>query len=124
MYGCEARVALGRDFVRSADCKACGTRLSLNLPRHAMTERTLVCDDCWTAGRIATGLAALDVVTELSTGTPRDVLDLDLEALGIPPLHLLAVETAHGTTWIELSADTGRVFSSPPAPPLEETAPL
>jgi hypothetical protein len=113
-HGSDARVALGRDFVRSAACKACGIRRPVNLPRHAMTERCLICDTCWTAGRMATSPALLDVVREISAETPIEVLDLDLETLGIPPLHLLAVETARGTHWIELSADTERVLSSWP----------
>jgi adenylyltransferase/sulfurtransferase len=123
-YGRHARIDLGRDFVRSAACKACGTRLSLNLPRHAMTERTLVCDVCWTAGRKATDPAALDVVTELSFKTPIDVFDLNLETLGIPPLHLLSVETGRGTHWIELSGDADRVFPSWPAFRRQESSSL
>jgi hypothetical protein len=36
------------------------------------------------------------------------ILDRPLEALGIPPLHLLEVRTASGSRWIELGGDAER----------------
>jgi molybdopterin-synthase adenylyltransferase len=114
-YGADVTIHLGRDFLLTAACKGCGSHLPLWRPRYATNERDLVCDTCWAAGRETVGNPMLETTSAISLKSPSGVLDLSLEALGIPPLHILAVTSNEATGWIELTGDADRVLPGWPA---------
>lgn len=111
------RRALGRTFtvpVRAA-CKACRRQLWLHRSRHSTSERELVCDACWSANRESLHDPALQILSVPRLTSPLDVLETTLEELGIPPLHVLAVEHGDTTRWIELTGDADRVLPERPS---------
>jgi len=113
MAGGPVSIELGRDFVLTSNCKACGSGLRHMRPRHRMFERDLICERCRVEARQVKSEAAVAVLSAMDAGADRSLLDLTLEDLGIPPLHVLEVRSARGSSWIELTGDAGLLGSWP-----------
>ncbi len=106
-----------RVFVVSAPCSHCGRQAELLRPKFIIFERELVCPGCRRkraargAGRtrVLGGEVAPPVFSLEATG--RNLLNLPLRRLGVPPLHVLAVYDRHDSyDYYELSGDTARLF--------------
>lgn len=109
-WGHPVTVRLEREFLVECRCTGCGTPLRLWKPRHRTHTHDLVCQTCLREARPLTGDPAITSVSELSPATDRAVLDLSLDALGIPALHLLEVGGKRGEGWVELTGDLPRVL--------------
>jgi len=103
-----------RDFLVSARCKGCGERLDLLRPRFRVTEADLVCPSCRTTGRSPANDSELSVIQGLSLDSPCALLERPLDALGVPPLHVLEISTPRGSRWIELTGDLLRILPAGP----------
>jgi adenylyltransferase/sulfurtransferase len=121
-WGADITIELGRDFLIAARCLACGTERPLMRARHRTWERDLLCERCVDRPGPRTTDPEMTAIQTLSLETAPAILDRSLEALGIPPLHLLEIRTADGPHWIELSADTERLLPGWPTVVREEIA--
>jgi adenylyltransferase/sulfurtransferase len=107
-WGGDVVLELGRDFLIAARCLGCGTERPLRRPRHRTWERDLLCEGCAAGGGSRGRDPDITAIQSVSLQTAPVILDRPLEALGIPPLHLLEVRTASGSRWIELGGDAER----------------
>lgn len=110
LLGTGITIALGRDFLLTSRCKGCGEELPLWRPRHRIFEQDLVCDACTLVGRPPVVDPRIQTLRTLSTQADARVLDLSFDELGIPPLHVLQVQSSRGTHWIELTGDLPHVL--------------
>jgi len=108
-WGGDVVLELGRDFLLAARCLGCGTERPLMRARHRTWERDLLCERCAESAGPRTTDPEITAMQSISVRTPPAILDRLLDALGIPPLHLLEVRTAAGPRWIELSGDAERI---------------
>lgn len=105
--GSGAVLSLGRQFLRSTVCGNCGCRTVYNKPSFRLYQDEVDCPQCG---------AAVDrdnfvYVNELSAASDGELLDMTLEAVGIPKLHILAVRDGHGDErYYELSGDVPNVM--------------
>jgi len=104
-FGEEVEIDLGREFITASRCKACGTPIQQYRPRHAIFERDFVCSTCQRTKHPVTKDPQPTGIRTLSEGTEPRLLDLTLEELGVPALHILEVRTPKGSRRIELSGD-------------------
>jgi len=111
----EVALDLGRDFLLAARCLGCGTERPLMRARHRTWERDLLCERCAKSPGPWPTDPEIEAMQSISLQTPPAILDRSLEALGIPPLHLLETRTARGPHWIELSGDAERILPGWPA---------
>jgi molybdopterin/thiamine biosynthesis adenylyltransferase len=115
LLGGEVTIELGRDFLLTSRCKGCGEELRLWRPRHQVFEQELVCAGCQVADRPLLVDPQVVRVRTVSAQTAPEVLDLTLAELGVPPLHVLEVQSASGPGWVELSGDMPAVLPNWPS---------
>jgi molybdopterin/thiamine biosynthesis adenylyltransferase len=103
-----------RSFVTDFPCRSCGNLIRFDRPPFRIFDDEALCGDC-IAGRVHE--PALEAAVGERLGrfsleeTPARLLDLSLEALGIPPLHVVAVQArAGGYSYFELSTDQAHVL--------------
>lgn len=96
----------GRDYIKSAMCIYCGEETLVGTPRFRFKDEMAICPRCREA-------ATHDEPSEPITNTMKyyslndeDVLDLTLDRLGIPPLHVLhAFDEEDNEFMVELTGD-------------------
>ena len=103
-----------RAFMGDFPCRSCGTTIRFDRPPFRIFDDEAYCEGC-RAGRPPQPPAEVIAGEKLSrfslAETPARLLDFTLDALGIPPLHVVSVRDAEdGYRYYELSADEEAVL--------------
>ncbi len=112
-YDCVIDTYPDSAFVTKAKCISCHKEIVVNKPMADIYSDELYCDGCakTDAGGYTPEYQAIDV---FSADMPEQyLLDYSLEALGIPPLHVLTVREKGNdgnVKFVELTADVNRVL--------------
>lgn len=112
-YDCVIDTYPDSAFVTKAKCISCHKEIVVNKPMADIYSDELYCDGCTKtdAGGYTPEYQAIDV---FSADMPEQyLLDYSLEALGIPPLHVLTVREKGNdgnVKFVELTADVNRVL--------------
>lgn len=102
-----AVLELGRPFLRSITCGRCGHRTVYNKPAFRLYQDEVRCGSC--SGEVDRNNFVF--AQELSRDSDGELLDLTLEELGMPRLHILTVRGGDGSyQYYELSGDAVRVM--------------
>ena len=109
-----ALVLYDRTFVTDFPCLRCGTAIRFDRPTFRIFDDEAHCSACCAGEEPA---QQREPAREERLGrftldeTPPRLLDLTLEALGIPARHVVSIQGGNGDfTWYELSADEARVL--------------
>ncbi|HUW12461.1 MAG TPA: ThiF family adenylyltransferase [Anaerolineae bacterium] len=92
---------LGRDFVVALECRTCDTRAGVCRPLQQVTLDEGKCPTC--------GETRHPVMTHRITGD-ENFLGKTLDALGIPPLHIVAARDGLNYRYFELTGDADTFF--------------
>lgn len=107
--GPQAVLELGRPFLRSITCGHCERRTVFNKPAFRLYQDEIRCESC----SEEVDRNNFEFVLELSADSEDELLNLTLEELGIPRLHILSVRDKDGGyKYYELSGDVARVMPS------------
>lgn len=114
-----------RSFVLRVRCRSCARWLEVGKPRHAVFDTDVYCDDCTADDRPEGTPETITETEDLSVftlrDTPREVLELTLEKIGIPLLGVLPVRDAGGEyRYYELTGDRSALL--PGLPPERQPA--
>jgi molybdopterin/thiamine biosynthesis adenylyltransferase len=109
-----------RAFVLDAPCRVCGARIVLNRPSFRIFDDELLCHQCAGSGSQDGAGRASDPPTVVSphmlnvfglATTPDWILDMSLETLGVPALHIAEIKCVDGRElYYELSADESTIL--------------
>lgn len=104
-----------RNFVSWASCPGCGKKVRIYQPLFKVHTDDLYCPRCREANVGENYLNFVDDISLLNfslADTPADILDLTLKELGIPPFHVLCVQSADGeqSAFLELTRDAAEVL--------------
>lgn len=107
--GPKAVLELGRPFLRGITCGHCGHRTAFNKPAFRLYQDEVRCENC----SKEVNRNNFEFVLELTADSEDELLDLTLEELGVPRLHILSVRDGDGGyQYYELSGDVAKVMPS------------
>lgn len=109
-----------REFIRSVECKLCNTKIEIYRPAFRVFAEDTVCSDCKKNGRgtiddASKVEAPIDSIWEFSLEeTEERILNMNLQEIGIPKWHVLAVQDDDGDTYMyfELAGDANDVLTN------------
>ncbi len=105
--GSGAVLRLDRQFLRSTTCSACGCQNVYNKPSFRLYQDEVDCPRC--GATVARD--SFIYVNEFSNASDGDLLDMTLEEIGVPKLHILTVSGQDGSErYYELSGDAVRIM--------------
>ena len=96
---------LDRMFLNSAECSKCGKTSNFLSPVYRLYIDEVKCAHCGTSS----DRNKLNYVSELSYDSGR-LLDMTLEQVGVPKLHIVAIRANSDVKYYELSADIPNVM--------------
>lgn len=111
-----------RSLVLEATCRTCGVLGAVRRPKHLLYDHDLICLEGDSAGCRHTLLGSQRLSSDQATsmveiaeyslnGTLPEVLDMTLEAIGVPALHIVPVRSIDGNyIHYELAGDSARVL--------------
>lgn len=107
LSGKNATLTFDRQFLGSITCSYCGKKTIFNKPAFRLFIDEVKCSGCSeTADR-----NNLEYIEELSLKSAADLLDMTLEDIGIPKLHIISVRSGEGNyKYYELTGDVNRVM--------------
>ncbi|MBR1735671.1 MAG: ThiF family adenylyltransferase, partial [Firmicutes bacterium] len=99
-------------FVISANCRSCNKEIKFYKPAHSIYEEDVYCDECQKAGRTTNGYTDYKYILDFcSDMEEKDILDMTLEEIGIPKLHILSMRNKDDKyIFYELSGDIKNVM--------------
>jgi adenylyltransferase/sulfurtransferase len=100
-----------RSFLKSAKCRCCGKMMDVYKPSFRLFIDDLFCDYCKAGGVTRVEHEELDYISDISLKDGDNLLDMFLDGLGFPKLHILAVRDAQGNyKYYELSGDIKNIM--------------
>ena len=100
--GENAVLTFDRQFLRSITCEHCGKKTLFNKPAFRLFIDEVKCSDC----SENVDRNNFEYIDELSFESEGSLLDLTLEDIGIPRLHIISVRSVNGEyKYYELSGD-------------------
>lgn len=107
LSGEHAALTFDRQFLRSITCNHCGKKTIFNKPAFRLFMDEVKCSECSdTVDR-----NNFEYIEELSLESGDDLLDLTLEDIGIPKLHIVSVRSREGNyKYYELTGDVTKVM--------------
>lgn len=105
--GENAALTFDRQFLRSITCNHCGRKTIFNKPAFRLFIDEVKCSECSeTVDR-----DNFEYIEELSLESTDDLLELKLEDIGVPKLHIVSVRSGEGDyKYYELTGDVNRVM--------------
>ena len=110
--GKNATIILDRTFIAYERCKQCGKIIKIFKPSDVLYDDEIYCSECNPNGYNSCVIVK-DVLKlhEITVDTPSEILDLTLEAIGIPKLHIVCVRDENGEhKYYELTGDKSRLM--------------
>lgn len=103
----------GRDYIKSGYCVYCGNEITINIPRFEFKDDMAICDMCKHSAELCE--SSEPIVNSISSYseeyTDTEILDMSLENLGIPPLHVIRVYDDNEIEYyIEMTGDLSRIM--------------
>ncbi|MDR1962657.1 MAG: ThiF family adenylyltransferase [Planctomycetaceae bacterium] len=100
-----------RDFLRSIKCATCGKQTFFYKPVFRLFGDEVICSNCKKQDGERFVIGEYDYIPDFDMNCEDTLLDLTLEQLGIPKLHIVTVrDTAGGYKHYELSGDVKNVM--------------
>ena len=106
-----------RSFVRRVRCRSCGQWIEIGRAEFRVYDSDTFCERCNTqeekihslAENEPTGKELLSIYSLIET--PREILDLELDTIGVAPFHVLPVQDAQSRLiYFEMSGDESRII--------------
>jgi len=100
----------GREFISQLYCVFCGKEIKIEMPRYKLKREHTFCNDC--TEDMSESALICDSIKKFSLSyTPDEVLNLSLEVLGIPKLHILMIVDKNDEVhYVELTGDLCNVL--------------
>jgi Dinucleotide-utilizing enzymes involved in molybdopterin and thiamine biosynthesis family 2 len=107
LSGKSATLTFDRQFLRSIICNHCGKKTIFNKPAFRLFIDEVKCSEC----SEIVDRNNFEYIEELSLESTNDLLNLTLEDIGVPKLHIISVRSGEGDyKYYELTGDLNRVI--------------
>ena len=104
-----------REFTPYGECRLCHKRIDVFEPTQNVYEEDLLCNNCRSKTLLKPTNPSIDRIVEFSLKETSDrILNMSLEEIGIPPLHIITIRSyeSENVWYFELTTDIKRVFKS------------
>jgi adenylyltransferase/sulfurtransferase len=100
-----------RSFLQTVKCRSCGKLIDVYKPSFRIFFDELVCDSCKNKDIPRNEHEERNYISDINISSDKKLLDMTLDELGFPKLHIIAVRNAEGNYgYYELSGDLQNVM--------------